>query len=141
MNSQCPLYFLAEVIPRFIKIKFYLWANNRVKYDDGFYNSMIDDKDSHIPSPLITCICTTLRHAVLEWPKNKGICPLASKSKLIAVRPDRSNYFNYKNDGGTNESCCAATGHKLLTSPGVADTCILDEYLKHTTGELPTEGV
>jgi len=26
------------------------------------------------------------------------------------------------NDGGKNASCCAATGRKLLTSPGVADT-------------------
>jgi uncharacterized OB-fold protein len=37
-------------------------------------------------------------------------------------RPDRSNYFNYKKDGGKIASCCAATGRKLLTSPGAVDT-------------------
>jgi len=54
--------------------------------------------------------------------RNKGIHPNASKSKLIADRPDHSNYFNYKNDSGKNALCCAATGRKLLTWPGVADT-------------------
>jgi len=66
--------------------------------------------------------CTALRHALLEWQKNKGIHSKASKTKLKADRPDRANYFNYKNDGGKNASCCAATGRKLLTSPGIADT-------------------
>ena len=37
-------------------------------------------------------------------------------------RPDRSNYFNHKNDGGKIASSCAVTGRRLLTSPGVADT-------------------
>jgi len=83
---------------------------------------MIDDKDGHIPLPLIMFTCTALRHALLEWQKNKGVHPKASKSKLKVDRPDRSNYFNYKNDGGKNASCCAATGRKLLTLPGVADT-------------------
>jgi len=91
-------------------------------YADGFYNSMIDDKDSHIPSPLFMFTCTALCHALLEWQKNKGGHLKASKSKLKADRLDRSNYFNYKNDGGKIASCCAAMGHKLLTSPGVADT-------------------
>jgi len=53
---------------------------------------------------------------------NKGVHPKDSKSKLEADRPDRLNYFNCKNDGGENISCCAATGRKLLTSPGIADT-------------------
>jgi len=97
-------------------------VNNRGKYADGFCNSMINDKDGHIPSPLIMFTCTTLRHAVLEWQKNKGVHRKASKSKLKADRPGRSNYFNCKNDGGKIASCCAITGRKLLTSPGVADT-------------------
>jgi len=121
-NGQRPLYFLAEAILGFIYIKFYHRANNRSEYADGFLNSMIDDKDGHIPSPLIMFTCTALRHALLEWQKNKGVHPKASKSKLKADRPDCSNYFNYMNDGGKIASCCAATGHKLLTSPGVADT-------------------
>jgi len=133
-NSQRPLYFLVEAIRRFIYIKFYHRANNRGKYADGFYNSMIDDKDGHIPSPLSTFTCTGLRHALLEWQKNKGVHPKASKSKLKADRPDHSNYFNYKNDGGKNASCCAATGRKLLTSPGVADTYA---FLMKTWNTLP----
>jgi len=121
-NSQRPHYFLAEAIPQFIYTTFYHWANNRGKYADGFYNSMIDDKDGHIPSPLIMFTCTAMCHALLEWQKNKGVHPKASKSKLNADRPDRSNYFNYKNEGDENASCCAAMGRKLFTSPGVADT-------------------
>jgi len=121
-NGQRPLYFLAEAIPQFIYIKFYHWANDRGKYADGFYNSMIHDKDGHIPSPLIMFSCTALRHATLEWQKNKGVHPKASKSKLKADRPDPSNDFNYKNVGGKSASCCAAMGRKLLTLPGVADT-------------------
>jgi len=83
---------------------------------------MIDDKDGHIPSPLIMFTSTELRHALLEWQKNKGVHPKASKSKLKADRPDRSNYFNCKSDGGKIVSCCSVMGRKLLTSPGVADT-------------------
>jgi len=83
---------------------------------------MINDKDAHIPSPLIMFTCTALRHALLEWQKNKGVHPKASTSKLNAARPDHSNCFNDKNDCGKNTSCCAATGPKLLTSPGIADT-------------------
>jgi len=66
-NSLCPLRFQAEAIPGFICIKFYHWANNRAMYDDGFYHSMIDDKDSYIPSQLIMFTCTALQHALLEW--------------------------------------------------------------------------
>jgi hypothetical protein len=83
---------------------------------------MIDDKDCHIPSPLVMFTCTALRHTLLKWQKNKGVHLKASKSMLKADRPDRSNYFNCKNDGGEIVSCCAVMGRKLLTSPGVADT-------------------
>jgi hypothetical protein len=95
---------------------------------------MIDDKDGHIPSPLIMFTCTALRHALLEWQKNKGVHLKASKSKLKADRRDRSNYFNCKNDGGKIVSCCAVTGRKLLTSPGVADTYT---FLMNTCNTLP----
>jgi len=113
---------MVEEIRRLIYTKLYHRANNRGKYDDGFYNSMIDDKDGHIPSPLIMFTCTALRHALLEWQQNKGVHPKASQSKLEVDRPDRLNYFNHKNDGGKNAFCCAPMGRKLLTSPGVADT-------------------
>jgi hypothetical protein len=53
-------------------------------YADGFSNSMIDDKDGHVPSPLIMFTCTALRHAILKWEKNKGVHLTASKSKLKA---------------------------------------------------------
>jgi hypothetical protein len=120
-NALRQLYFPAESIPRCSDITFYQRANNRVKYGDGLYNSLIDDKDGHIPSPLIMVTCTALRHALLEWQKNRGVHLKASKSKLQAHRPDRSNYFNCKNDGGKNASCCPATGRKLLTLPSIAD--------------------
>jgi len=83
---------------------------------------MINNKDSHIPSPLVMYTCTELCHALLEWETNKGVHPKTSKSKLKADIPDRSNYFNYKNDGGKIASCCTVTSRKLLTSPGIADT-------------------
>jgi hypothetical protein len=75
---------------------------------------MIEDKEGHIPSPLIMFTCTGLCLALLEWQKIKGVHPKASKSKLKADRPDRSNYFNYKNDGGKIASFRAATGRKLM---------------------------
>jgi len=78
--------------------------------------------------------CTALRHALLKWQKNKGVHPKASKSKLKADRPDCSNYLNRKNDGGKIASCCAVTGRKLLTSPGVADTYT---FLMNTWNTLP----
>jgi hypothetical protein len=46
--------------------------------------------------PLIICTCTALRHAHLEWQRNKGVHPNAYKSKLRVDRPERSNYGNYK---------------------------------------------
>jgi len=63
-----------------------------------------------------------LRHPFRKWQKNKVDHPNASKPKLNAGRPDHSNYFNYKNDAGKDISCCVATGHKLLTMPGVGET-------------------
>jgi hypothetical protein len=95
---------------------------------------MINDKDGHIPSPLIMFTCTALPHGLLVWQKNKGVHPKASKSKLKAERPDRSNYFNQKNDGGKIASCCAVTGRKLLTSSGIADTYT---FLMSTWNTLP----
>jgi len=74
---------------------------------------MITDKDGHIPSPLITFTCTALHRGRLEWKKDKGVHPKASKSKLKADIPDRLNNFNYKHDGGKNASCCAAMDRKL----------------------------
>jgi len=121
-NGQRPRYIPVEAIVRFVYIRFYHRANNPAKYVDGLYNSMLDDKDGHMPLPLIMFTCTALHHALLEWQKNKGVHLKASKSKLKVVRPDRSNYFNYKYDGGMNASSCAAMGRKLLTLPGVADT-------------------
>jgi hypothetical protein len=109
-----------EAILGYIYIKFYHWAYNHSKYADGFYNSMIDDKDGHMPSPLIMFTCTALLHPVLQWQKNEDVYPKSSKSKLKADKPDCSNYFNYKNDGGKIASCSAATGHKVSTPPGVA---------------------
>jgi len=134
INGQHPHYFLADAMLWFMYIKLYHRVNNPGKYADGLYNSMIDDKDSHIPSPLIMFTCTALQHALLEWKLNNGIHLKASKSKLKADRPDRSNYFNYRNGGGNNASCCAATGSKLLTSPGVADTYAV---LMNTSNTLP----
>jgi len=52
----------------------------------------------------------------------------------FADGPGDSNYFNYKNDGGKNAPCCAVTGRKLLTSPGVADTYT---FLMNTSNTLP----
>ena len=134
MNSQHPLYFLAEAIPGFIYIKFYHWANNCGKYADGFYNCMIDDKDGYIPSPLIMFTCTALRDALLQWQNNKGVHPKPSKSKLNVDRPDCSNFFNYKNDGGKITSCCTAMGRKLLTSSGIVDRYT---FLMNTWNTLP----
>jgi hypothetical protein len=83
---------------------------------------MIDNKDGHIPLPLFMYTCTTLCHALLEWENNNDVHAIASRSRLKADRPDRSNLFNSKTDGGNNPSCFAAMGRKLLTSSGVADT-------------------
>jgi len=66
--------------------------------------------------------------------KNNGVHPKASKSKLEADRPDRSNYINCKNDGGKIVCCCAVTGRKILITPGFADTYIL---LRNTWNTQP----
>jgi hypothetical protein len=100
MNAQRPQNFVAEVIPWFLYIKFYHQANNCGRYADRWYNAMIDDKDCHIPLPLIMFTCNALCHSLLEWQKNKGVHPKAFKSKLNAERPDNLNHFKQKNDGG-----------------------------------------
>ena len=123
-----------EAIPGLIYIIFYHRANNHSKYADVFHNSMIHNKDGHIPSSLIVFTCTALCHALLEWQKIKRVHPKASKANLKADRPDRSNYINYKNDGDMNASFSAAMGRKLLTSPGCADT---DTFLMNTWNTLP----
>jgi len=119
---------------RIIYIKLYHRANNHGKHCDGFYDSMIDDQDGHIPLPLIMFTRTVLGHTLLEWQKNKGVHPNTSKSKLKADRPDRSNYFNYKNDIGKMASFCAVTGCKLLTLLGVA---VMYSLLMNTCNTLP----
>jgi hypothetical protein len=134
MKGQRPLCFLWEAIRMYIYIKFDHPVNNRSNYADGLYNSMINDKNGHIPSPLIMFTCTPLRHALLEWPNNKGVHPKASMLRLKVDRPDCSNYLNHKNDGGKIASCYAATDPKLLTSPGVADTYT---FLMNTWNTLP----
>jgi len=133
-HAQHPLYSLVEAIPGCIYIKFYHWANNHSKYTDGFYNSTIDKMGCRKPSPLIMFTCTALGHAVLEWQKNKDVHPKPSNSMLYVDRPDCSNYFNYKNEGGKITSCWAATGRKLLTSPGIAD---MYKLLMNTWTTLP----
>jgi len=119
---------------QFICIKFYHRANTCSKYADGFYDSRIDDKNSHIPSPLSRFTCTVVCHTLLEWQKNKDVHPKVSKAKVKAVRSHRSIYFNYKIDGGQNASCGTATDHKLLLSPGFADTYTV---LMNTWNTLP----
>jgi len=134
ITAQHPHYILAEAIPGCIYCKCNHRAKNRGKYGDGLYHSMIDDKDDHIPSPLIMFTCTALRHVILEWQKNKGIHSKASNSKLKADIPDRSHYFNHNNDCGQDTSCCTATSRKLLTLPGVADT---STFFMNTWNTLP----
>jgi len=94
---------------------------------------MINDKDSDLPSPKIMFTCTTLCHALLKWQQNKGVHLETSQPKLESDRLDRSNYFNYKNDGCKNASCCSATGCQWLTLPGVADQYI---FLMNTWNTL-----
>ena len=133
-NCQCPVHILAEEVVRFVYIKFYHRANNCCQFADEFHNSIINDKDRHIPSPLITFTCTALRHTRLEWQKIKGVHPKDSRSTLNADSPDGSKCFNYRNDGGKNASCCSATGCMLVTSPCVAQSYI---YLMNTWNTLP----
>jgi hypothetical protein len=121
-------------MPQYIYIKFYHRVNNCGKYAGGFYNSIIDNKDGHISSPLIMFTRTALLHAFLQWQKNKGVHPKASKSKLKVDRADCSNYFNCKNDGGKIVSYCTVMGRKLLTSPRIADKYT---FLMNTRNTLP----
>jgi len=115
-------------------INIYHRANNRGKYADGLYYSMLDDMDGHIPSTLIMFTCSALRYALLQWEMNNGIHSKPSKSKLKADVPDHSNYFSHKNEGGKKATSCAATEGKLLSSPGVADTYT---FLMNTWNTLP----
>jgi len=129
-DGHRPLCFLVDASLRIICIRYYHSVNDRGKFADGFDNSMVNDKDGHIPSPPIMFTSTALCHALLVWQKNKGVHLKASKSKLKVDRPDRLNDFNYKNDGGKNASCWAATSRKLSTSPGVVDpyTCLMNTW-------------
>jgi len=133
-SGQDPLYILAETIQGFIYIEFYHRVNTHGKNADGLYNFMIDNKDGQIPSPLLMFTHSTLSHALLEWQKNIGIHLKGSKPKLKAQRLDCYNYFNNKNDGGKNASCCTAMSRKLSTLPGAADTYLL---LMNTWNTLP----
>jgi len=89
---------------------------------------MIDEKDGHIPSPLIMFTCTVLSNILLEWHKCQGVYPNASKWYLKADKPDGFNNFHCQNAGGMILSYCAVTGCKLLTLPGIADTypCLMN---------------
>jgi hypothetical protein len=74
------------------------------------------------------------RHNLLEWQKNKGVHPKASKSKLKADRPNRSTYSNCKYDCGKIVSCCTVAGYRLLTPPAIADRYT---FLMNTWNALP----
>ena len=65
--------------------------------------------------------CTTLHHFLLEWQKNTGVPPQASKVTFNAGKLDQSNYSNYMNDCGTNTPCCATMGCKDQFAPGIDD--------------------
>jgi hypothetical protein len=95
-----------EAIMHFIYIKVYRGANNCSIYADGFYNSMINEKSSQIPSQLIIYTFTPLGHPLQEWQKNTDVHVKASKSKWQVARLDPLNYFNSKNQGGKTTSCC-----------------------------------
>jgi hypothetical protein len=114
-----------EGIPRFILTKLYHRANIRRKYAAGFYNSIMNDRDGHIPLPQIMFTCTMLRVALLEWQTNEGVHSKSSKSKLTAERPDHWKNFDHQNSSGKIACCFCMTGRKLLTLPGVAVTYTL----------------
>jgi hypothetical protein len=108
--------------PQCFYLKLYHRVNNCCNYEVRLYNSMIDDKDGHMLSPMFMFTCTMLRHALQERQKKKGVHPKATQSQLSADRPDRSNYLNHRNNSCTIASCCAAMGPTVVTSPGVANT-------------------
>jgi len=60
-----------------------------------------------------------LLNVLLEWHKNKGVGPKASKSKLNADSPDGSNDFTYQNDFCKNASTFDAMGPTMFTLPDV----------------------
>jgi hypothetical protein len=86
---------------------------------------MIEDNDRHFPLPLIIFTCIALHHTLLKWQQYEDVNPNASKRKLNADRPNRMNYFSYKNDCCKRTFCCAATACKLLIFLGFADTYII----------------
>jgi hypothetical protein len=93
-----------EAIYPLIHIQFYHRANNLSKCADGFHDYIIDNKDGHIPAPLIMSTFTGLHHALLECQKNIGVHLTASKSKLKADRPNRNPTTRQKSgqkDSGT----------------------------------------
>jgi hypothetical protein len=92
---------LAEAILQIIYMKFHHQANNRCKFADGFCDSMIDNKDGHIPLPLIMFTCAALHHALLElqrlkafiqklpsqsWKLKDQIGPTTSTTRMMVVR-------------------------------------------------------
>jgi hypothetical protein len=90
--------------------------------------------DSHIPSPLVIFCCTVLCHALLQWQKNTGVHPKASKSRFEVEKQDGSNNFNYRIDSRRNGAHCASTGCRFLTQPGVA---AIYTFLTCTWNTLP----
>jgi hypothetical protein len=101
-NGQCQLHFLAEAIPHCVYMTSYQWVNNSGKYADGFHNSVIDNKDGHIPSKQTMFTCTAFCHSLVEWPQNKSVHTKSSKSKLNPNSPDRSDYLKHNNHSGKN---------------------------------------
>jgi hypothetical protein len=133
-NGQHPLYILAEVKWWYIYTTFHHQVNISSEFADRFCNSMIDDKDSHIPLPQIIFSFPMLSHAFLDWLKNNSVHRKASKSKLKSGRPDLFNYFNSMNVGGKNASCCGAMGPKLICLAVIAHKNIV---LMNTWNMLP----
>jgi hypothetical protein len=62
---------------------FFIGKITAVRMLMDFILPRFDDKDVHIPSPLIMITSTALRHALLEWQKNKLVHPKASKSSQM----------------------------------------------------------
>jgi hypothetical protein len=94
---------------------------------------MVKD-DGHIRSPLIVFARSALRRILLFRQKKNGVHPKASKSKLKEDSHYRSHRFIYINNGGKNASSSGVPSCKVLTSPGVADTCT---FLMNILNTLP----
>jgi hypothetical protein len=63
---------------------------------------------------------------------HRSVPPKASKAKLKVYSPNRLNYFIYNNGPGKNTPWGIAKGHKLLTSPGVANRYAFLMYTSNT---------